>query len=290
MLLVPILWSLLGLFAKLTDWNGFALAGWRSFFSALMLWVSFKLLYKDKYRFDFSKGNLIIAVLYSTTSTCFMISTQLTTAANAVFLQASAPLYIAILGPFILKVKTQRRDIALVILTVIGLCMFFLNDMSGGNSVRELVGISIGASCGLSWALYLMFLKKQSAKGVPVSAMVIGNFITASYCLPFMASVAFTGDAPFAKNFMWAAILGVGPLGISYFLYVIAIRGVTAIQASLLQCMEPLLSPVWVYLLVKEVPGFWTFIGGGIILIVIVINSVLASRDEPAAEALGSKT
>jgi drug/metabolite transporter (DMT)-like permease len=207
-----------------------------------------------------------------------MLSSQLTTVANTVFLQTSAPLYIAILGPFILKVKTQKKDIALVALTFIGLAMFFLNDVSAEATTREFVGIILGAICGLCWGMYLMLLKKLSFKGLPLSTMVIGNFLTVSYCLPFMLMVDMTSDGLFAKNLLWAAVLGMGPLGCSYILYINAIRGVTALQASLLQCLEPLLGPVWVYLLVREVPGFWTFIGGGIILVVIIINSVLAAR------------
>jgi drug/metabolite transporter (DMT)-like permease len=219
-----------------------------------------------------------------------MISTQLTTAANTVFLQSSAPLYIAILSPFILKVKTQKKDIALVVLTVIGLCMFFLNDISTSGTRSELVGILLGASCGLTWALYLMLLKKQSFKGLPLSAMVIGNFITTTYCLPFMLSVDMSVAANFSTNLMWAAVLGIGPLGIGYLLYIVAIRGVTALQASLLQCLEPILNPFWVWLLIREIPGFWTFIGGGIIFIVIIINSILATRADNGVKPAAFKS
>ena len=286
LLLSPVCFSLTGMFVKFIPWSPWAIAGWRSLFSALFILLVFKSLFPREFRMDWSRDNLLIAVFYSSFSTLFAISTKLTTSANTVFLQYTAPVWVAVLGSWFLGEKTGRRDWALIGITIAGLSLFLLNDLKVGEGRNDLLGLAAGAACGLCWAMCVIFMRRKGSEGAPLSAMVIANCITPVYCLGAMFSVDFSETL--ASNLGWCAVLGIGPLGLGYVFYVLAVSKVTALEAALIPSFEPLLNPIWTYLVVGEVPGFWTFIGGSVVLAVVLIRSWLSLRPSPEPSAAGS--
>ena len=281
LLLSPVCFSLTGMFVKFIPWSPWAIAGWRSLFSAFTILIVFKTLFPREFRMDWSRDNLLIAVFYSSFSTLFALSTKLTTSANTVFLQYTAPIWVAVLGAWFLGEKTGRRDWGFIGITIAGLSLFLLNDLKVGEGRNDVLGLAAGAACGFCWAMCVIFMRRKGSVSPPLSAMVIANFITPVYCLGAMFSVDFSETGALASNLGWCALLGIGPLGLGYVFYVLAISKVTALEAALIPSFEPLLNPIWTYLVVGEVPGFWTFIGGSVVLAVILVRSWLSLRSPP---------
>jgi len=282
LLLAPLCWSLTGMFVKFIPWSSWAIAGWRSLFSGLFLWLVFKTFFRSEFRLDWSRDNLLIAVFYSAFSTLFALSTKLTTSANTILLQYTAPVWVAFLGPWLLKEKTIRRDWIFIGITIFGMSLFLLNDMKIGEGRNDVLGLITGAACGFCWGMCVIFMRKKGAEGTPLSSMVIANFITPVYCLWAMFSVDFS-DIGAAANLGWCAVLGIGPLGLGYIFYLLAINKVTALEAALIPSIEPLMNPIWTWLVVGEVPGFWTIVGGSVVLTVVLIRGWLSVRPQPEA-------
>ena len=227
---------------------------------------------------DWSRDNLLIAVFYSAFASLFALSTKMTTSANAILLQYTAPVWVALLGPWLLGEKTDRRDWIFVFITIFGMSLFLLNDMKVGEGRNDVLGLIAGAAAGFCWALCVMFMRKKGAERTPLSSMVIANFMTAAYCLGAMLSVDFSDLGAALTNLGWAAILGIGPLGLGYIFFLLAINKVTALEAALIPAIEPLLNPIWTYLMVGEVPGLWTVIGGTIVLVAVLFRGWLSVR------------
>ena len=283
LILAPVCWSFTGMMVKYVPWSSWAVTGWRSVFSALGLWLAFRTLYPKQWRFDFSPSNLAIALLYSGFTTLFAVSAKLTTSANTVLLQYSSTVYIAILAPFILRERTNPRDWLLILMTLGGLCLLLLSAGDNVSGSREALGILAGAGCGLCWGMCIIFMRKKGAESIPLSCLVLGNIITVIYSFPAMISIP-TAELP--RNMLLAAVLGLGPLGLGYVFYVAAIGRVTAMEASLIPSIEPLLNPVWAYLVISEAPGFWTVAGGTIVLLAVALKALSAWRSPaPAAAA-----
>ncbi|MDL2260003.1 DMT family transporter [Deltaproteobacteria bacterium OttesenSCG-928-K17] len=281
LLLAPICWSLTGMFVKLIPWSSWAIAGWRSLFSAIFLWAVFKIAFPKEFRFDWSWENLAIALFYSAFSTLFAVSTKLTTSANTILLQYTAPVYVAILGPLLLGEKTSRRDWIFIGITIFGMMLFLLNDLKADEERNDLLGILAGAACGFCWGMCIMFMRKKGATQTPLSSMVIANLLTPIYCCVAMFSVDFSDLGQLSRNLGWSAVLGIGPLGLGYIFYLLAINRVTAMEAALIPAIEPLLNPIWTFLVIGEVPGFWTFVGGAIVLGVVLFRGWLAVKSPP---------
>ncbi len=278
LILAPIFWSTTSLFVKTADWNAWAIAGWRSLLTALFLWFCFRWVYPRKFKFDLSWPSLLVAVFYSAFSTAFAYSVKLTTAANTTFMQYTAPIYVALLTPLLLKERTPSRDWNFVAIMVLG--MGLIIGLEGLNSPRDLLGLLVGMLGGICWAMTVMLLKKQGAGGMPLSGLVIGNFITAVYCFPQMISVDFLDMGQMG----YVAALGLC-LGLGYVVYLLALGQVTALEAAMIPAIEPLLAPTWVFFFRGEVPGRWTMIGGALILGSVLTRAWLAARKIEAAIA-----
>jgi drug/metabolite transporter (DMT)-like permease len=267
---------------KYVPWSSWAVAGWRSFFTTVFLWLAFRTLYPKEWRLDFSPGNLLIAVLYSAFTTLFAISGKLTTSANTVLLQYTSPIYIAILAPYIIGERTRGRDYLLILMTLGGMVLLLLSPGQERASEGEPLGLAAGAACGFCWGMCVMLMRRQGMERIPLSCLVIGNAITVVYCLPAMVSV---GPESIGSNLFFSAVLGIGPLGLGYVFYLAALGRVTALEASLIPSIEPLLNPVWTFMVIGEVPGFWTFVGGAVVLLAVTLKALSAWRSPAPASA-----
>lgn len=280
LILAPIFWSSSSLLIKTVTWNSWAIAGWRSLISGFFLWFCFRWIYPRKFKFDWSKGNLLVALFYSAFGALFAVSVKLTTAANAILMQYTAPIYIAFLAPLILKEKTSARDWAFVGVMVVGMSMFFLNDLQIDGERNDLLGLLAGAGVGMCWAMVVVLLKKQGAADMPLSGLTLGNFMTSVYCFPAMISVDFLDISQMG----YVAALAIVSLGLGYIFYLLAIKQVTALEAALIPAVEPLLNPTWTFIFLAETPGRWTVIGGALVLITVLIRAFLAAGEETRTE------
>lgn len=252
LLMTGVLWSTAGVLIKWISWNPVAIAGMRSAIAALLI-----LIYMKKPKIHWSKASVAGALAYAVTVISFISANKLTTSANAILLQYTSPIYVLIFGAWFLGEKATRVDWISVFFTLFGMVLFFLDDLSGGN----LWGNLLAVFSGLSFASMIILLRKQKDSS-PIESVLLGNIVTAIVGLPFM----FTSVPADVKSWTGLLILGVFQLGLSYILYSEAIKHVTALEGALIPIIEPILNPLWVFLLMGEVPGLWAFIGGTIVL------------------------
>lgn len=251
LLATAVLWSFGGILIKLVNWNPVAIAGMRSAIAALLLLVIIK-----KPKWIWSKVRIGGIIAYVSTVIFFVMANKLTTPANAILLQYTAPVYIAILGKFFLDEKTERMDWFFISIIIGGMILFFIDDIGGGS----LKGNILAILSGISFASNVIFMRKQK-DGSPIESIFWGNVFTAIIGIPFMFR-----SYPDARSWTGLLLLGVFQIGMSYFLYAKAIKNVTALEAVLIPVIEPILNPLWVFLFLGEIPGKWSLVGGVIVL------------------------
>lgn len=258
-----VLWSTSGLLIKLVDWNPVAIAGFRSAVAALLM-----LVYVKRPHFTWSLSQLGGAVAYAATVTLFVIANKMTTSANVILLQYTAPIYVAIFGRLLLGEKTTRMDLIAIILVFLGMGLFFKDELSPG----AFWGNVLAVLSGVTFALVAVLLRKQK-EGYPLESVLLGNILTAIVAIPFM-----TGPYPDTKGWLVLIFMGLVQLGLSYILYSIALKHVTAMEGILIPLIEPVLNPIWVLIFTGEKPGFWALLGGAVVLIAVTTRSILMVR------------
>jgi drug/metabolite transporter (DMT)-like permease len=219
------------------------------------------------------------AVVYAATVTLFVVSTKLTTAANAIFLQATAPLYLLLLGPPLLGEHFKRRDLFYLVAVAFGMlgCLAGLPEATD-TAPEPALGNALAVACSITWALTLIALRyverEDSRAGVGVSAAVLGNLFASVAGMPFALPF------PIASAGEWATIvyLGVFQIAVAYVFLTSAIRHLSALEVSLLLLIEPVLNPVWTWILRAENPGTWTMVGGGIIVAATALRAANQAR------------
>ncbi len=251
LLLAAVLWSLGGVLIKSIDWPPMAIAGGRSAIAIPVMLASI-----GWPRFSFSRTQIGGAVAYAGTVVLFVFATRMTTAANAIFLQYTAPIYVAIIGRWYLNERPLRIDWLVIALALSGIALFFFDRLT----VAGFWGNIVALASGLCFAGVAIFLRKEK-DGSPVASIILGNIIVAIAGVPFML------QSPLATAGVWRlALLGVVQLGIPYVLYAIAIKQVTALEATLIPLLEPVLNPTWVMLAIGETPGPWAIVGAMLVL------------------------
>ncbi|MFW6270262.1 MAG: DMT family transporter [Bacillota bacterium] len=255
-----VFWSLGGILIKLVNWNPIAIAGMRSAISAVVFWI-----YLKKPQITWSRPQLGAALAYAGVVIFFVTATKMTTAANAILLQFTAPIYVIIFSYWLLKEKTTPADWLTVFIVMGGMFLFFLDDLN----IKGTIGTLIAAASGVSFAFFTIFMRMQKNDS-PFESVFLGNIITAIIALPFMfkTGLEFSG-------WFYLVILGVFQLGLPYILYSMAIKHVSALDAILIPVIEPLLNPVWVFIFLGETPGKWAFIGGIIVIIAVTGRSFI---------------
>ncbi len=243
-----------------------AIAGGRSAIAALLFLVIMK-----RPTFKFTPSFIGGVLMYAATVTLFVSSTKMTTAASAILLQYTAPIYVAIFGRWILKERANLLDWITILFVLGGMGLFFMDDLSGGS----LAGNGLAILSGVTFAFMIMFMRKEREDS-PLAVVFWGNVLTALTSIPFMSG----GLPSDQKSIVGLILLGVFQIGLAYIFYARAIKHINALEAVLIQVIEPLLNPVWVFLLIGEKPSFWSLIGGGIVLVSIVGRGVISGLRE----------
>lgn len=200
----------------------------------------------------------------------YVVANKMTTATNAILLQYTAPVYVALFSPWFLGEPARRRDWIAIATILGGMVLFFLDKLTPagfwGNVAAMGGGVCFG---GLT-----LFLRRQKDVST-IESLYIGNLLAAAVVLPFIV-----GSIPDARSCVGLLLLGVAQLGIPYILYAIAVRHITAVTAILVPMIEPVLNPVWVLLAFGEVPGPMSIVGGLIILGSVFTLAVFPSLRE----------
>lgn len=267
MMLCAVLWSTAGIMIKQIPWNPLAIAGLRSLVSAGVFLLFMR---HEKARFSINRYSVLSGVFLSGTFILFIAANKLTTSANAIVLQYTAPIFILILSAFFFRQKFRRGDILTVAVTTLGISLFFLDKLSSGYLLGNVVAII----SGLFFAS--MFVTTGRAdENSRMSGILLGHLITAVVGIPF----AFILPTPFTPVAVGSILLlGIFQLGIPYILYGLAIRQLSPLACSLISAVEPLLNPVWVFLFNGEAPGFFALIGGAVVIGSIVSWTVWSNK------------
>ena len=253
LIIAALMWSLGGLFIKLVNLNPMAITGIRSLGAAVVLLIYIKKpkLYWNRYFFTGVLAYSMMVILY-------VISIRLTTAANAIFLEFTAPLYVVVFGYFLLNERINRFDIFAMVIIFLGMGLFFMDELSfygfWGNILALLAGVCL--------ALVTVLIRKEKESAFEI--VFFGNALTTIICLPFIIQ-GFSSTT----QVDWFIIFGLGifQLGIPYLLYTTALKYVSALDAILVGMLEPVFNPIWVYIFVGEAMGEWAFVGAALVII-----------------------
>lgn len=260
MLICAALWSVAGIFIKLIPWNGFAVAGMRSLIAGLTIAIYMLI---TRRRYILSRRTVIGGIMTAGVYTCFTVANKLTTAANAIVLQFTCPVFIVILSAIFLKQKIRKNDLAVVIATLAGIALFFFDQLKPGYILGNFVAIAAGMF------MAVMFILVGNMEGDErFSTITNGQFLTFFVGLPFIIATKPEFTAAATASIL---VLGVFQLGISYILYVKSTQYCPPLACCLLGALEPLLNPVWVLIFDGERPGVWALIGGIIVVVSITL-------------------
>lgn len=257
-----ILWSLGGVLIKWVSLPPLAVAGFRSAIALPVLLIAFR-----TQTVNFSVAQLIGGVSYAATVTLFVYATKLTTAGNAILLQYTAPVYVALFSGWLLNEKIRWFDWVAIAAVLCGMSLFFLDELSAGG----LTGNILAVISGFTFASLVLFMRKQK-EASPIGSIIIGNLLTALICLPWMVK-----SLPNGTDWIGLLLLGVFQLGLSYVCYAVAIKKVTAMEAILIPVFEPILNPVWACFFVGERIGPWALWGGVLVILSILFRGFMSS-------------
>jgi drug/metabolite transporter (DMT)-like permease len=216
----------------------------------------------------------LVGFAYSGTLVCYAVANKLTTAANAIFLQSTAPFYLLVLSPLLLHEKVRRRDL-LFLAAVLGGMALLIGGQDDPSAVATdpATGNLLSLISGVLWALTLLglrWLERGGSGGLGAPAVAIGNTLAFLICLPLALPLGPSRPV----DWLWILYLGVVQIGLSYFLLTRAMGHVPALEASLLLMLEPVLTPLWAWLAHGERPTGWALAGGGVILGATVLRTL----------------
>jgi drug/metabolite transporter, DME family len=279
-------WSLGGGAVKIAQeqLDAYQIAGFRSLFSFVFLCVVMKTWRARPIIPPLSVW--VMSSFYVVTVTLYVVATMKTTAANAIFLQDTAPLWVLLLSPLVLKEPLRFSDIGVMSICAFGMYMFFLDKIEPGHRDGNLIAILSGV--GFAAVILAMRWSEKSSvrsadqdsasKPTPANLMIVwGNLLCFLACLPLMGplpEISPAASAGLLKPMAVVAFMGVFQLGLGYYLLNRGANRVPAVEISLLVLAEPLLNPVWAYAVVGEKPGPWALAGGALILGTLTWNGM----------------
>ena len=264
------LWSTGGLFIKWNSLGGLELSCLRAFFALLTVALLTK-----QHGFGLNRVTGAATILYAVLVILFVMATKVTTAANAIFLQYTAPVYLLILEPLVYKEKFRSRDLITVAVCLGGMTLFFVGQLRP----QDVAGNVMALASGFCFALYFLLLRHPQARLVNrASSVIYGNLLVVIVAAPW-GFAALSGMGP--QDWISVVYLGVIQLGISYVLFTVGMeRGVRSLDAGIICYIEPVLNPVWVFFVLGERPSRWALLGGAIITTAVIIHMLIDTRSK----------
>jgi drug/metabolite transporter (DMT)-like permease len=271
-----ILWSTGGLFIKATQLSAFELSFGRSLLAAITIAI-----FTRREGFGINGISAITSILYAALLILFVLATKLTTAANAIFLQYTAPVYVLLLEPIFYKEKFRARDFVTVTACVAGMSLFFVGKLRP----EDVSGNLLALASGVCFALFFLLLRHAKARHVNrASSAIYGNLIVVLICAPTFFSAVESGIG--VGDVARIAYLGIVQIGFAYLLFTLAMaRGVRSLDAGICGYIEPVLNPVWVFLFIGERPSGWAIVGGAIIVASVVLHMLIETKSRAGKRA-----
>jgi drug/metabolite transporter (DMT)-like permease len=266
--IAAVLWSTGGLFIKWTTLSAYALSFGRSLLAAATI-----ALFTWRQGFGFNRVTALTTALYAALLLLFVIATKQTTAANAIFLQYTAPVYVLVLEPLFYKEKYRAHDLIVVACCAAGMALFFM----GRLRPEDVSGNIAALGSGICFAFFILLMRHPRAGEVNRASPIIhGNLLLALLTAPaFFSSV----DALSLHDVLILLYLGVVQIGLAYtfFTYGMA-HGVRSLDAGIIGYTEPVLNPLWVFIFLGERPAGWALAGGAIIISAVLAHTLWETK------------
>src|ERR1041385_9086566 len=271
-----ILWSTGGLFIKATHLSAFELSFGRSLLAAVTIAI-----FTRREGFGINRISALTSILYAALLLLFVLATKLTTAANAIFLQYTAPVDVLVLEPLFYKEKFRARDFVTVAACIAGMSLFFVGKLRP----QDVNGNLFALASGVCFALFFLLLRHAKARQVNrATSTIYGNLIVVLICAPAFFKAVQPGIA--AADLARIAYLGIVQIGFAYLLFTLAMaRGLRSLDAGIIGYIEPVLNPIWVFLFLGERPSGWAILGGAIIIASVMVHMLLEGKSRKLAKA-----
>lgn len=264
--LASILLSLSGFLIKIISVSPFTLVGVRSAVASIVI-----LLWLGRPRFTWSAPQVVGAVGLLGAQLFFVLATRQTTAANAIFIQYTAPIYVALFGIWFLQERATAVDWLTMAAIGVGMFLFLQDGFATGN----FEGNFYAFLSSISFAAFMLCMRKQK-DGSAIESVLLGSILAALVGLPFLLR-----EQPSAVEWSGLIFMGVVQTGIPFVMLALAIRQITAVESILIQTLEPIFNPVWVFMAVGEIPTPLAVAGGVIVVASVVLRALWATRARP---------
>ncbi len=259
-----LLWSSSGLFIKILPFDAFHISFYRSGIAAVTVFVISAMRTKSiKLQADLLTN--LAAVFFAGILIFFVLATKMTTAANAIFLQFTAPIYLLVLEPLFLKTRFDRRSLLTIVVCIAGMVLFFFGRLEIGNIYGNVIAII----SGMCFACFTLILRKKKSSGSgenTLNTIIIGNAIVA--VIAFF--VIFPDFALSTTEFIILLYMGIFQIGVSYVIFNEGVKYVSATESMIIAMMEAIFNPIWVFLGIGEKPSIYAIIGAILILSAIL--------------------
>jgi len=270
--LASICWSFGGLFIKFIPWGAMSIVGLRACLAAIVF-----IIYRRSFKIEFTPGNIMTAICLSSTTVMYVFANKLTTAAAAILLQFTAPIFIILIYLIFYRKKPTISAVVAVLLTLFGMLLFFAENLDTGGFLGNILALI----SGLSMAGVYVCNKRPDTN--PENALFLGFLINTCIGMPFVFTEV-TADIG-----AWIAVLflGVVQVGLAYIFFSKGIKITSALLACLISAIEPILNPIWVllagvlgFLPELEIPGRFALIGGVVIILTVVGYNIWVERSK----------
>lgn len=281
MVVCGVLWSMSGITMKYIEWSPLLIVGGRGVFSAVIIYVSMMM---SGYSLKVTKKSLGIAFLTFMNLVLFVSANKYTTAANAIVLQYTAPVFVLLVTAFVLKRKLKPFEILTVLAALFGIILFFMDQVSGNGLSGNIMAVASGFFMGIMYAV----TGEIKDDGERISGLVLGHSALALICIPIGAVLTDPANITLLPILL-VVFLGVVQMGIPYSLYGRATALISGVEVSLISMIEPILNPIWVALIYGEVPGSRALIGAVLIIGAVIAYTVIDARNTLPDESVINK-
>lgn len=279
MFLCGALWSLSGVLIKLIPWNSLVIGAARSILTAAVVLVYMRI---RGLKPRFNRRAFFLGIAAVAVGVCYLPAIKLTTAANAIVLQYTAPVYVLLFSALLFKQRIRRGDAIAVGLTIAGIALFFFDQMGEGTLLGNLLALASGV-----FYSFMFMLSGNVDEETRLSGLLLAQLFMFCIGLP----LAFVYDTPITQTtVIFVLVLGIVQLGLPTILFNLAAKHCPPLTCSIISVVEPLLNPVWVFLVMGERPSVWALIGGVVVLVTVTLWCVWGERVKQKELGQGAQT
>jgi DME family drug/metabolite transporter len=272
--MAALLWSSGGLFIRILTLDAFQISFYRSLIAAITI-IVITSSRKQKLSFQFDLISVLCSLSYSLILILFVVAAKLTTIANAIFLQFTAPIYLLFLEPVFLRTKFEKKNLIALIFCLAGMVLFFFGKLELSGYLGNIIAIGSGI-CFALFTLFLKWKRQLHNRDETLVYILVGNFLVCLFCLPLIwNNFSFDLTQGFVLLYM-----GIFQIGISYIIFNEGVKYISATESMIIAMLEAILSPIWVFIGVGEAPSVYAIIGSVIILLTIVWRNLVLKPGE----------